>query len=311
MGELFIMRYEELGSEQKMHVNGVISKFMDNYIRNNLIWTPEQMYAAFYKEIDAQHRSGWYGCKQMVNGEWIFPYYEGNSWLTTSEAKDYIMQKFATKYVKNNKLARKDLPLVERARFGLKWDEQLFYDINWGLKNGYDFEKTDIVENNDMIPWSILHVEYELMTKYGKNIATVLSELSKSPIEKIFYEKWFSLYYVDKRNPALIPEFCGTRRMFYCYRDIHGRYSFESSENCVAVNVRYDFAVINYSKQKMLFIELDGHDYHKTKDQRINDSIKRTIATNEGWQMNVVTGTQIYQNVQAVFDSMKDYFCYE
>ena len=23
------MRYEELGSEQKMHVNGVISKFMD------------------------------------------------------------------------------------------------------------------------------------------------------------------------------------------------------------------------------------------------------------------------------------------
>ena len=65
------------------------------------------------------------------------------------------------------------------------------------------------------------------------------------------------------------------------------------------------------SEQKMLFIELDGHDYHKTKDQRINDSIKRTIAANEGWQMNVVTGTQIYQNVQAVFDSMKDYFCYE
>ena len=148
MGELFIMRYEELGSEQKMHVNGVISKFMDNYIRNNLIWTPEQMYAAFYKEIDAQHRSGWYGCKQMVNGEWIFPYYEGNSWLTTSEAKDYIMQKFATKYVKNNKLARKDSPLVERARFGLKWDEQLFYDINWGLKNGYDFEKTITISEN-------------------------------------------------------------------------------------------------------------------------------------------------------------------
>ena len=36
------------------------------------------------------------------------------------------------------------------------------------------------------------------------------------------------------------------------------------------------------SKQKMLFLELDGHDYHKTKDQRINDSIKKAIATNEG-----------------------------
>ena len=305
------MRYEELGSEQKMHVNGVISKFMDNYIRNNLIWTPEQMYVAFYKEIETQHKKGWYGCQQKVNGEWIFPYYEGNSWLTTSEAKEYIMQKFAAKYIKNNKLARKDSPLVERARFGLRWDKQLFYDINWGLKNGSDFEKTVTVENNDMIPWSIEHVEYELSTKYGKNIATVLTELSKSSIEKIFYEKWFSLYYDDKRNPALIPEFCGTRRMFYCYRDVDGHYSFESSENCVAVNVRYDFAVINYSKQKMLFIELDGHDYHKTKDQRINDSIKRTIATNEGWQMNVVTGTQIYQNVQVVYDSMKDYFSYE
>ena len=305
------MRYEELGSEQKMHVNGVLSKFMDNYIRNNLIWTPEQMYVALYKEIDAQHRNGWYGSKQMVNGEWIFPYYEGNAWITTSEAKDYIMKKFDANYVKNNKLARKDSPLVERVRFGLKWDNQLFYDINWGLKNGYNFEKTDMVENNDTIPWSISHVEYELMTKYRKNIMTVLLELSKSPIEKMFYEEWFSLYYNDKRNPAIIPEFCGTRRMFYCYRDVNGRYSFEQSEDCVAVNVRYDFAVINYNKQKMLFLELDGHDYHKTKDQRINDSIKRTIATNEGWQMNVVTGTQIYQNVRGVFDSMKDYFCYE
>lgn len=34
-----------------MHVNGVISKFMDNYIRNNLIWTPVQMYAAFIRRL--------------------------------------------------------------------------------------------------------------------------------------------------------------------------------------------------------------------------------------------------------------------
>ena len=305
------MRYEELGKEQKMHVNGVLSRFMDNYIRNNLIWTPEQMYAALYKEIDFQHKNGWYGGKQKVNGEWIFLYYEGNTWITTSEAKEFIIQKFQTKYVKNNKLARKDSPLVERARFGLKWDDQLFYDINWGLKNGFDFEKTDIVENNDMIPWSIAHVENELMTKYGKNIRTVLLELCNSPIEKMFYNEWLSLYYNDNRNPALIPEFCGTRKLFYCYRDVNGRYSFERSEKCVVVNVRYDFAVINYNRQKMLLLELDGHDYHKTKDQRINDSIKRTIATSEGWQMNVITGTQIYQNVHEVFNYMNNYFCFE
>lgn len=305
------MKYEELSSEQKMHVNGVISKFMDNYIRNNLIWMPEQMYVAFYREVAAQHKNGWYGSRSLVNGQWISPYYEGNAWLTTSDAKEYIMKKFETKYNKNNKLARKNSPLIERARFGLAWEPQLFYDINWGLKNGYDFVKTYIVEHNDMIPWSITHVDHELMTKYGKNIITVLLELSKSPIEKIFYEEWISLYYNDRRNPALIPEFCGTRKKFHCYKDVNGRYSLKPSENCVLVNVRYDFAVVNFNKQKMLFLELDGHDYHKTKDQRINDSIKRTIATNAGWQMNVITGTQIYQNVQVVFDSMQDYFCFE
>lgn len=58
----------------------------------------------------------------------------------------------------------------------------------------------------------------------------------------------------------------------------------------------------------MLLIELDGHDYHKTKDQRINDSIKRIIATNNGWQMNVITGSQIHRDIDEVFNSMKEFF---
>lgn len=305
------MRYEELDNKQKMHVNGVLSKFMDNYIRNNLIWTPEQIYVALCKEIDVQHRSGRYGCKKLLDGEWVYPYYEGNSWITTSEAKDYIMKKFEEKYNKNKKLARKESPLVERVRFGLKWNEQKFYDINWGLKHGHNFEKTYTVENNDMIPWSIEHVENELMTKYNENLETVLLKLSDSYIEKEFYKTWYSLYYNEKRNPAIIPEFCGTREMFHCYKDKNRRYSLKESEDCSEVNVRYDFAIINYKKQKMLFLELDGHDYHKTKDQRINDSIKRTIATREGWQMNVVTGTQISQDILGVFEAMEEYFCYE
>lgn len=301
------MRYEDLATKQKYHVNGVIAKFMDNYIRNNLTWTPEQIYSALYKAVDEQHQKGWYGPKEKIDGEWVDIYYQGNAWLTTPDAKDYIMNMLNKKYEKNKKLARKDSPLVERARFGLKWDTTKFYDINWGLKNGSDFEKTDIVENNEMIPWSITHVEHELKTKYNKDLKAVLSELCCSPIEIKFYKEWLSLCFGDKDNPALIPEFCGTRQMFYCYRDPNGLYSFNYSEDSSPVNVRYDFAIINYNKQKMLFIELDGHDYHKTKDQRINDSIKRTIATNEGWQMNVITGTQIVQDISAVFNSMRDY----
>ena len=72
--------------------------------------------------------------------------------------------------------------------------------------------------------------------------------------------------------------------------------------------VRFDFAVVNFSRPKMLLIELDGHDYHKSKDQRLNDSVKRAIATQNGWQLNVITGTQIHNNIDAVFNMMDDYF---
>lgn len=303
------MKYEELDNKQKMHINGVISKFMDNYIRNHLIWTPEQMYVAFYEEIHTQHREGCFGHMELIDGKWIYPYYVGNKWLTTADAKSYIMHKFETKYIKNNKLARKESPLIERARFGLRWDDNLFYDINWGLKNKSDFQKTEKVENNDMIPWSVEHVEKELMTKYKKDLKSVLTELSKSPIEKKFYEEWLLTYYNDYNNPAIIPEFCGTRKMFYCYKDINGNYSLKTSK--FYQNIRYDFAVINYRKQRKLFIELDGHDYHKTKEQRQNDSIKRAFATNEGWQMIVITGTQIHNDIRGVFSIMDDFFSYK
>ena len=38
---------------------------------------------------------------------------------------------------------------------------------------------------------------------------------------------------------------------------------------------------------------------------------KRSIATKNGWQLNVITGTQIHQNIDGVFDMMEDYFLYE
>ena len=304
------MNYEELDSRQKCHVNGVLSKFMDVYIRNNLIWTPEQMCVAFLEKIKDEHESGNYGVLHYENGKYTEPYRIGSEWLESEEAKTYILSKFTAKYNKNKKLARKDSPLIERLRFGIRWEDSKFFDINYGLKNGSDFEKTDIVENLTLIPWSIEHVENELKDKYIIDLKYVLDLLCESPIEKIFYERWMERFYIDKRNPALIPELCGTRNMYYCYKDLSGRYSFEYSNKAKSVNVRFDFCVINYKKQKMLLIELDGHDYHKTKDQRINDSIKRSIATQNGWQLNVITGTQIHQNIDGVFDMMEDYFTF-
>lgn len=302
------MKYSELDSLQKQHVNGVLSQFMDNYIRTHLIWTPEQMYEALYEMVDQQHKEGCYGLRSYKNGKWEEPYVVGSKWITSPDAKSYIIGKFETKYQKNKKLARKDSPLIERARFGLKFNAELFYDINYGLQNGHCFQKTENVENSVVLPWSIDHVERELSSKYNTNLRLVLEHLSTSPIEIMFFEHWFQRYYGNKNNPAIIPEFCGDRQMYYCFKDLDDRYTLEYDKDYQPVNVRFDFAVVNFSRQKMLLIELDGHDYHKTKDQRLNDSVKRAIATRNGWQLNVITGTQIHNDIDAVFNMMDDYF---
>lgn len=301
------MNFYDLDKKQQNHINGVLAKYMDAYIRNHLVWTPEQMYCDLIDELKESHNKGWYGAKYRINDEWVFVFKEGQLWMVTKEAEQFIMDRFNKKYKKNKKLARKKSPLIERARFGLKWDENNFFDINYGLKEKCSFEKMDIVENNSLVPWSIEHVEFELQQKYSTTLEKVIKNLSKSPIEIKFYEEWFEQYYHNKKNPALIPEFCGTRKMFYCYKN-GDEYTLKSDLKYKPINVRFDFAVINFLKQKMLLIELDGHDYHKTKDQRINDSIKRTIATNDGWQMNVITGSQIYRDIDQVFDSMEDFF---
>ncbi|EOU2126220.1 hypothetical protein C4D39_03275 [Clostridium perfringens] len=303
------MKFNELEKKQQNHINGVLAKYMDQYIRNHLVWTPEQMYSEFMDMITERHNNGNYGGIYYINGKEVCIFKEGEIWLVSDEGKKLIKERFAKKYNKNKKLASKKSPLMERVRFGFNWDKERYFDINYGLKGGYNFQKMDLVENLEVIPWSIEHVEDELEKKYNGSLKDVLKKLSNSPIEKMFYEEWIRRYYKHKEKPALIPEFCGGRKKFYCCKDDKGNYNLNrTSFYDKAVNVRFDFAVINFKKQKKLLIELDGHDYHKSKDQRINDSIKRTIATNNGWQMNVITGSQIYRDINEVFNSMREFF---
>lgn len=131
----------------------------------------------------------------------------------------------------------------------MKWDDDYFFDINYGLKEGFNFEKMDIVETNYLIPWSIEHVEYELQQKYSKTLINVIENLSKSPIEIKFYKEWFKRYYKNNKNSALIPEFCGTRHMFYCYKN-GNEYTLKHSFDYKPINVRFDFAVINFLNRR-------------------------------------------------------------
>jgi hypothetical protein len=311
--EVNLLDYKDLKQEQKWYVNGVIGKYMDSYIRDHLVWTPEQMYHDFIEYLKGFHNKGWYGKKSFINGEWVFENKEEELWMVSEDAKEYIMSRFQKKYEKNQKLARKKGPLLDRIRLGLKWNKDLFFDINYGLYKGtHNYIKTEIVEGEKLIPWTIAHVNKEL-EEYNTDLPSVLRNLSTSYIEKKFYEYWIENYYRENSMlPAIIPEICGTRSMFYCIK-CNGHYylkvaDIEKSERqkygYKQVNVRFDFAIINWYKQKMVLIELDGHDTHKTVSQRTKDAVKRSIATAHGFHLNVFTGTQINRNIEACFDSI-------
>lgn len=94
------MDFKDLDKQQQNHINGVIAKYMDTYIRNHLVWTPEQMYCDLMDELEEQHRQGWYGYKQKINNEWIFPFKEGELWMVTEYSKQFIINRFKNKYEK-------------------------------------------------------------------------------------------------------------------------------------------------------------------------------------------------------------------
>lgn len=58
-------------------------------------------------------------------------------------------------------------------------------------------------------------------------------------------------------------------------------------------NYRLDFAI----PSKMIAFELDGHEFHKTKEQRTNDTRRERNLQKEGWKVIRFTGTEIHQNL--------------
>ena len=61
------------------------------------------------------------------------------------------------------------------------------------------------------------------------------------------------------------------------------------------LNYRIDFAI----PEKMIAIEIDGHDYHKTKEQRTQDNQRERaikLALPANWTIIRFTGSEIYQN---------------
>lgn len=96
-----------------------------------------------------------------------------------------------------------------------------------------------------------------------KNQLSEYDQRSESPIEKQFWDV------AKHRLPGLIPQY-----KIDCYR--------------------VDFAL----PDKHLVLELDGHDYHKSKQQRTADAKRERDLQEMGWYVIRFTGTEIYRDVK-------------
>ncbi|RWM04046.1 DUF559 domain-containing protein [Mesorhizobium sp.] len=63
---------------------------------------------------------------------------------------------------------------------------------------------------------------------------------------------------------------------------------------------RLDFAI----PDKRIAIELDGHEYHKTKYQRTHDAKRDRWLYGQGWTVLRFTGTEIHQNLDRCLDEI-------
>jgi very-short-patch-repair endonuclease len=93
-------------------------------------------------------------------------------------------------------------------------------------------------------------------------------EMTESPIERMFYASSVGIV-------ALEPQF------------IVGKY-------------RIDFAI----PDKRIAIELDGHDYHKTKEQRTNDAQRERYLQENGWTVIRFTGSEVYKDASGCVDQV-------
>jgi len=306
------MNFDCLEKRDKSYINGKISQFMDAYIRQYKVWTPEQMLEALVIKIGDIVKEGSFNINYENEVE-VWTSEIPDKWLISSEGQALSYQRMSKKYEKDKPVAKANSPIVERVRFGYGWDNSKYFDISFGLKGGHNFIGTEDLKKYPFKPWTISHVDHELHNNYKTSLPDVFGLLSGSPIENMFYQYWLNNYYVDKENPAMIPEVCGFRAKFYYYQYKEKIYSsYSEMPPCAAfpdikpVNFRYDFFVSNTKRNKAVLIELDGHEFHKTKAQRIIDSIKRNQAATLGIPVIVFTGTKVQEGIAACFSSIND-----
>lgn len=117
-----------------------------------------------------------------------------------------------------------------------------------------------------------IYIDIEFLIRFVSRDPNLVHEFTpnifESPIEKMFYELAFHELNMYPQHPV-------------------GPY-------------RLDFAI----PEKRIAIELDGHEYHKTKEQRTHDAARDRYLMENDWTVLRFTGTEIYKNTKACVDQI-------
>jgi len=307
------MSYSDLIKKEQNHLSGKIGKYMDDYVRRNQLWNPKQMFEDFMLYIGDEISQGLFtiflpGQDSELSME------RAVKWLTTPQGKELVMSRMIKKYEKDADIANKKKPIIERVFFGKKWSKSEFYMLNYGMKTMAGYIPMDAFKRLSDIPWSNGFFNKELK-RYNKTLKDVIIQLSESHLEKRFYEYWLDRFYKSE-FPALIPEICGFRGLFYYYEFIGNNYgtwdeipgTMEEKWGMVKNhNFRYDFGLINYKRQKICFIELDGFENHKSRLAQTIDSIKRNHAMKLNCTLFNFTSKRINEDIDSVFKKLEPF----
>lgn len=103
-----------------------------------------------------------------------------------------------------------------------------------------------------------------------------LSHLCESPIETAFYDAAAAIHAVgDGLSFILSPQY-------------------------VIASYRVDFAIV----ARQIAVELDGHEYHKSKEQRTSDARRDRVLMLNGWQTMRFTGSEVWKDAVGCVDSV-------
>ncbi|WP_422133969.1 DUF2726 domain-containing protein [Endozoicomonas sp. ALD040] len=269
-----------------LQLNGSLSAFCDKAFRTDKIWSSEQLLEIYIKSRDDSYHA-----------------------ITTSDLANPEIQNFAIKYLQRRleSHTRNEKALLIGSAFSFCGNKKVS-DIRYGWRlntpNGTQrMKKSELPDIEDA--FTVNHVnQYIPAMGHYTDIVSLLNGISTSHIEKIFYKAWIERFY-SQETPALIPE---VHRFSLGNESAYGR-SFTYDEHTRNPKKgRMDYLVYNAKQEIVYFIELDGHQTHKTKEQRRIDAIKRNIAAEAGIPTIVLTSQMILDDLENTLKSVEFLF---